>query len=125
MAEKFSDRRSNPNKDPVFRVKLEQFTWASGVSTVVSKSVPVNGKVRVIVGVANNSTNSITYTTTIVDEDSYQLYTKADWAENATEVVTLTADTEVFVPAGSLINITPSGDPGASGGTFDLTLIGT
>ncbi|MCK5017539.1 MAG: hypothetical protein KAS32_10770 [Candidatus Peribacteraceae bacterium] len=124
MAEKIVDRRSNANKDSVFRVKLAQFTWADGVTAAESKAVPVNGRVRVIAGTTNNSTNAITYTTTIADEDSNQLYTKADWAESATEIVTLTVSTEVYVPAGSTITITPSADPGSTGGTFDITLIG-
>ena len=124
MAEKISDKRSNANDNPVFRIKLAQFTWASGVSAAVAKPVLVNGKVKLVIGTANDSTNAITYTTSIAEEDGHVLYTKADWAEAASEIVTLTADTLVYLPAGCIVTITPSGDPGATGGTFDLVLIG-
>ena len=123
MAEKLSDIRSDP-KRPVFRVRLEQFSWTAAETAGVAKSMPVCGKARVIAGIANNSTNAITYTTTISDEDSIQLYTKTDWAEAATEVVTLDSDTEVYIPPGATVTITPSGAPGTTGGTFDLILIG-
>jgi len=121
---KITDFRPESDKNPVWRVEFDQFTWANGETGALTKDILINGKVGVIIGKTNNSTNAITYTTTIYDEDSYELYTKADWAENATEVVTLTADTKVLLPPGSKVTITPSGDPGTSGGTFDLTFIG-
>lgn len=124
MAFEQTDRRDPGEKVRVFRYKLAQYTWASGVSAAVSKAMPFNGRVRIVAGVANNSTNAITYTTLIEDEDGIDIYSKADWAENATEVVTLTADTELYIPFNSTIKITPSGDPGATGGTFDITFIG-
>jgi len=122
--ESTTDKRNAINTKPIWRRKLAQFTWAAAVSTGVSKDLEINGKVKAIVGVANDSTNAITYTTTIKDVDGYTLYTKADWAEAATEVVVFDADTMVYIPDGSTVTITPSGVPGASTGTFDLTLIG-
>ena len=119
MAQKISDKRSNSNTDPVFRTRLSQFVFAS--TEAVVKQVLANGAVRVVAGITT-ATNAITYTTTIADEDGIVLYTKTDWAQAATEVDTLTADTEVFVPAGSTVTITPSGDVGD--GTFDIILIG-
>jgi hypothetical protein len=125
MANTVSDRRTDTtNRHPVARVQFAQQSWAAAVSTGISLSIPFNGELRHIVGTANNSTNAITYTTTIADSNGDTLYTKADWAENATELVVLTADTAVFIPDGSTVTITPSGVPGASTGLFDLTFIG-
>jgi len=123
MAEKLSDFRSDP-KRPVFRVKLGQFAWASGVTAAVIKDVPVCGRARTVIGTANDSQLAITYTTTIKDEDGNVLYTKTDWAEAATEIVKLTSDTEIYIPAGATVTVTPVSNPGTTGGTFDLTLIG-
>jgi hypothetical protein len=125
MAASYKDYRPESDRHPVWRVQLAQFTWASGVSAAVAKTMEINGKIKVIVGVANDSTNAITYTTTITDSATYQLYTKADWAENATEVVTLAEDAEIYLEEGvTTVTITPSGDPGASGGTFDIVFLG-
>lgn len=123
MAQKVTDLRYDPRR-PVFRVKMEQFAWADGETAAVVKPVPACGRVRVIIGTASNSENAVTYTTTIADEDGLVLYTKADWAEAATEKVQLSADTEVYVPPGCTMTVTPSGDPGSPVGTVDLVLIG-
>lgn len=118
------DYRNTNNTKPVWREVPAQFTWAAAVATAVVKDIVTNGRMRWIIGTANDSTNAITYTTTIDDADGNTLYTKADWAEAATELVQLTSDNEIFIPSGSTITITPSGVPGATGGTFDVTLIG-
>ena len=118
------DYRNTNNTKPVWREKPAQFTWAAAVSTAIAIDLVTNGRVRWIIGTANDSTNAITYTTTIADSDGTVLYTKADWAEAATEKVVLTSDTEVFIPTGATLTVTPSGVPGATGGTFDITLIG-
>jgi hypothetical protein len=118
------DYRNTNNTKPVWREKMAQFTWAAAVSTAVVKDIVTNGRMRWIIGTANDSTNAITYTTTIADSDGTVLYTKTDWAEAATEKVQLTSDNEIFIPSGSTMTITPSGVPGTTGGTFDVTLIG-
>jgi hypothetical protein len=118
------DYRNSINTKPVWRELMPQFTWASGVSAAVEKDIVTNGRMRWIIGTANDSTNAITYTTTIADSDGTVLYTKTDWAEAATEKVVLTGDTEIFIPSNATMTITPSGDPGATGGTFDVTMIG-
>lgn len=122
MAQKTIDRRIE--KHPVWREKLAQFTWASGVGTAGTANFPVCGIMRAFVAVVSNTTNNITITVAITDEDSYELYSLAAIADNGTTVTTLTAHTEIFIPEGSIITVTPSGDPGLSGATVDLTFIG-
>jgi hypothetical protein len=118
------DFRNTNNTKPVWREKPAQFAWLSTVTAAIEIDLVTNGRMRWVIGVTNNSTNGITYTTTIADSDGTVMYTKTNWAENATEKVVLTSDTEIFIPSNSTLTITPSGDPGASGGTFDITLIG-
>jgi hypothetical protein len=118
------DFRNTNNTKPVWREKPVQFTWLSTVTAGIEIDLITNGRMRWVIGTTNNSDNGITYTTTIADSDGTVMYTKTNWAENATEKVVLTSDTEIFIPSNSTLTITPSGDPGASGGTFDITLIG-
>jgi hypothetical protein len=88
------------------------FTWASGETDAIVKTIHERGVVKVYYGVFTNATNPITFTVTVKDEDGVQLYTKADFAENATELV---ASLNIPVDKGFTITVTPSGDPGASG----------
>jgi hypothetical protein len=122
MAQKTIDRRTE--KHPVWREKLAQFTWASGASAADTANFPICGIMRAFVTVVNATTNNITITVAITDEDSYQLYSLGAIADDGTTVTTLTAHTEIFIPEGSIISVTPSGDPGLSGATVDLTFIG-
>ena len=93
----------------------------------------VRGKVEQITVQISNATNSITFTLTITDEDSAQLYTKASIAENATAIylansnkASQDADFNAFLADGQLtFTLTPSGDPGASGVTVDVALFVT
>jgi len=121
MAAKLEDYRNEANNDPVWRERLAQYSWASGETAAVTKSIISNGILKTHIVVASNATNGITFTVAIIDEDGYTLKSTDSIAENAT---TTTASLDVPVPRGSQVKITPSGDPGASGVTVDLILYG-
>ena len=123
MAEKITKVDSNL-KNPVARIKLAQFSWASGETAAVTKMFPFNGIVRQFHTVINDNTGNRTATVAIVDEDSYPIHSTAAIPENATTTTTLTADTEAYVPSGCNVTVTPSGDPGEGGMTVDVTFIG-
>ena len=108
---------------PIGRIKLAQFSWASGASAASTVTMPLNGIMRVMIVVVSSSTNSVTATVAITDEDSYTLYSLGTIGAGATTVTTLTADTEIWVPSGSSVTVTPSGDPGTTGVTVDVTFI--
>ena len=123
MAEKI-DRGDGTGRNPVARIKLAQYSWASGETAAVEKSFPFNGIVQQFVTVVNDNTGNKTATVTIEDEDDYTIYSLGGIAEAATTVTKLTADTQVYVPNGCVVKVTPSGDPSTSGMTVDLTFIG-
>ena len=123
MAEKIN-RGDGTGRNPVARVKLAQYTWASGAAAAVEKSFPFNGIVQQFVTVVNDNTGNRTATVAIHDEDGYTIHSTSGIAENATTVTKLTADTQAYVPNGCTIKVTPSGDPSTSGMTVDVTFIG-
>jgi hypothetical protein len=123
MAESI-ERMDTNTKRPVARVKLAQFSWASGETAAVSKEFPFNGIVKAHVTVVNDNTRNRTATVEVVDADSYSLYSLAAIPENATTTTVLTRDTDIYVPSGSSVTVTPSGDPGAGGMTVDVTFYG-
>lgn len=112
-------------RHPVWRVECDQLSWASGDSTAQSFAFPINGVIQEFTAVLNDNTGNKTVTVAIRDEDNYSLYTSGALAENATTVTKLTADTQVYVPDGCNVLVTPSGDPGASGLTVDLVFYGS
>ena len=117
----------------VKRLPIEQQSWASGATAALAPIRKVTGRVEQIVVKISNATNGITFTLTITDEDSAQLYTKASIAENATAIYTANsnkatqdADFNAFLADGTLtFTLTPSGDPGASGVTVDVAVFVT
>jgi hypothetical protein len=108
------------------QIRIPQQSWASGSSAARSVKLNDQGQVSQISFKANNTTNAITFTLTISDENSGQLYTKAAIPRNATTVYHATKDTEDFhefiIGPGCTATITPSGDPGASGAAVDVIL---
>ena len=123
MAERI-ERADGKSKRPVARIKLAQFAWASGATAAVTKELPFNGVVKAHVAVITDNTGNRTATIAVVDGDSYSLYSVAAIPENATTTTVLTRDTEIYVPSGCSVSVTPSGDPGAGGMTVDVTLYG-
>ena len=116
-----ADRRAIRN--PVVRFEVAQHTVVDGSVVAINSACPANCRMVGHTLVASNVTNGITYTLKILGPDSEELYTVAAIAENATTFTSLTRDNDVFIPDGSSVTITPSGDPG-SAGTVDVRLFG-
>lgn len=122
MASKLTDRRSNVHKDSVWRSRLAQFAIPDAAPAAVSKGFPVNGVMRKFVAEVS-AHGSVTYTVTIKDEDGYTLYALAAIGSGATTVTQLTADTEIYIPTNSTVEVLVSADPN-SVETVDLTFYG-
>lgn len=127
------DRRDDSPRFPIAKKQIVQQSWASGESGVKSPTIAnVNMLVERVDVVASNSTNAITYTVAISDEQSVsggELYSKTGVTENAQTVhlaTKATPDFDAFPVSNNTltITITPSGDPGASGATVDVILYG-
>ncbi|MCP4537778.1 MAG: hypothetical protein GY832_11595 [Chloroflexi bacterium] len=123
MAESI-ERADTLGQRPVARVKLAQYSWDSGETAAVTKEFPFTGVVKCFVSEVSDNTGNRTITVAVVDEDSYSIYSKGTIAENATTTTVLTRDTDIFVPAGCSVTVTPSGDPGVGGMTADVTFYG-
>jgi len=112
------DRRGNTLRTtPVYRKELSTITIASGGTTEVTIDESLNGIIGTIVATVNNTTNSVTATLSIRDEDSAVLYSKAAIAEND---ITVLSGVDVLTAGALTVGVTPSGDPGASTMTVDL-----
>ena len=126
----YSDKRHFDAAHPIVRAAFSQQSWASGNTDVLTPTLAnMNFLVESITVVISNATNGITFTVTITDQDSTQLYTQAAIPENASTLYLATKATPDF-PAFPVADdtltatMTPSGDPGASGVTVDLILRG-
>lgn len=112
------------------RVRFTQQSWASGETGALTSQVDVCGKVVQVEFIISNATNGITFTGTVTNADSSQLYTQAAVPENASTPYfsesnkgTQDADFNPFWLDGvSTVTLTPSGDPGASGVTVDFII---
>jgi hypothetical protein len=110
MAEQTHDTRNTNNKNPVWDYQFADFDIPDAAPAAVVKSMPVNGVIRQI-HVTTSAHATVTYTHTIKDASGRTLYAKAAIASGATDTVTLTADTEVYVPDGSTVEVLVSADP--------------
>ena len=110
MAETTFDSRNPSNTNPVWEHKFADFAIPDATPSAVSKDIPVNGVIRQI-HVTTSAHATATYTHTIKDASGRSLYSKAAIASGATDTVTLTADTEIYIPFGSTVEILISADP--------------
>ena len=120
-------RGDTNGRRPVARVKLAQFSWTTAETAAVEKELPFNGIVKCHVAVVSANANNRTANVAIVDGDSYALYTSGELTTAATTTTVLSRDTEVYVPSGCSVKVTPSGVPGnngTTGMTVDVTLYG-
>jgi len=110
-------------------VRTAQQTWANGVTAATAPTLNIVGKVVQIETKGVCADEALTWTVTITTSNGATLFTKVSIPEGATvydtesSKGTLDADFNPFYATGVVtITITPSGDPGASGATFDLVL---
>ena len=127
------DRREQSLRYPIAKYQFTQLSWASGASGALTTTIAnVNMLVERVDTVASNSTNAITYTIAIADENTVsnaELYSEAGLLENAQTVhlaTKSTPDFDAFPCSGNTltVTVTPSGDPGASGSTIDVIIYG-
>jgi hypothetical protein len=97
---------------------------SGGESDAISVALPVSGVIYAHATAVSDNTGNRTMTVAITDEDSISLYSLAAIPENATTVTRLTAGTEIYVPAGCNVTLTPSDDPGEGGMTCTVTFYG-
>ncbi len=114
----------------VRKTKLQQQTWANGVSAATNPTAPMHGRLEQIKVTINNNTGNRTLTLAIKDADGDTLLTIAAIPENATTVYTANSEKAVqdanfdalLLDEICTFTCTPSGDPGASGMTADISL---
>ena len=126
-----TDRRKEGLQFPVASHAFAQASWAAAESGAIAKTLDnLNGTLGSIEIVVPDTTNGITFTVTITSATGATLYTEAGLADNQTHYKTAysnkgTQDAD-FNPA--LMNstitctVTPSGVPGATGATADVTI---
>ena len=122
---------------PIVRLQEGQLSWASGESGALTIQIGTANKLanllleRIDV-IASNSTNAITYTIAIADENAADIVSAiALIPENDTttlsafETAADSADFKAIAINNILtITVTPSGVPGATGSTIDVVLYG-
>ena len=121
-----AERRQHSPSKPVSTYQITQATWAADASAAVAKTLAnINGRVKQVEIVANETTNNITYTVAITSANSGTLFSKAAIADNGTTVTKLTdaaTDVGAFWANGDLtVTCTPSGAPG-NAATLDVIL---
>lgn len=125
-------------KHPIARYDITQLTWASGNTDTLTATLnadshnasldpnSINGLVSNFTFKTNNSTNAITYTVTVTNDLDGSVATFTSVPENASTFENGYDTDDNFVAfsvAGTLtFTVAPSGDPGASGGTFDMSM---
>ena len=114
---------------PVVRYSVDRASWASGEDSAVEMTVTgVNCILKRMQVIASDTTNSITFTVAITDENGGTVLSIAGISDDATtdkNALKATPDFSPVVLANTLtVTVTPSGDPGASGATVDIILYG-
>jgi hypothetical protein len=124
------DRSLEGNGNPVFRIEVPQLTMPDGDANAVTDTINLNGTIRQITVTVNDNTGNATMTAEVIDEDSAVLWTEAAIAEAAVTVFQYNTRSSTDLPMALLatgtltIQVTPSGDPGASTGLVDIVLYG-
>lgn len=95
---------------PVWRKECDTITMLNGGTTEATDIQALNGIIGTIVLVLPDSTNNVTCTIAVKDEDDYTLYSASGKADNTTHVLT---GVDILVVGKVTIGLTASGDPGA------------
>ncbi len=117
----------------VFKLDVPQMTVANGGAVAVSEDVQINGCVKQItVGIGDN-TNDSTAVITLVDADGSVLFTSEAMAEDTVaapsvqQFMTLSLTNlllEIYCSGTITVIATPSGDPGDTAMTIDISIYG-
>jgi hypothetical protein len=126
-----SDKRKDGPNFPVADAAFAQGVWADTETGALQKTLSnINGEIGAIDIVISDATNAITFTVAITNANGATIYSEAGLAENASHFKvaysnkgTQDADFNPALVNGDLTaTLTPSGDPGASGVTVDVTV---
>ena len=104
---------------------ISEVSWDSGESTATTEDIILRGKCsQVEVDVAENTTNSITFTVAVATEDGGSLFSVASIADYGSTILKATSDAsdfDAFLAAEKVtVTVTPSGDPGTTGATVNV-----
>ena len=114
--------RSRDNTDsPIWRIDVGTITMLAAGTTEVTTTLPINGIIGTLILVLPDSTNAVTCTVSVRDEDGYELYSAATLADNTTHVK---AKIDVLVAGAVTIGLTASGAPGGASWIGTLVLYG-
>ena len=106
------DRRGDTlRQHPVFRKEVGTITMASSGTARVAATINLNGIIGTIVLALADSTNGVTATLDVKDEDSYTLYSVTSLADNTTHVKT---EVDILVAGTITIGLTPSATAGGT-----------
>jgi hypothetical protein len=115
-----TDRRGDTLRlHPVFRKELDQIVVLAAGTTEVTTDISISGIIGTAVVILNDTTNTVTATLEIRDEDDAILFSNAGTVDN---FITVLSNIDVLVDGTVTIGITPSGAPGASTLTADIKL---
>ena len=130
-----TDRRKEGLKYPVAGTAFAQLTYPNGATgatlTDTSSLSNINGTIEQIeIEISTFTNGSVTATVTVASEQNATLYTEATLADATTHLkqalsnkATQDADFNPALTVGDLtLTGVISGDPGASGGTIDVTV---
>jgi len=115
----------------VIKLDVPQMTVANGSSADDTADITINGSVKQITVGVNNNTGNKTATVSLTDADGSVLFTTETIAENTDSAPVVqqfmtVSDTDLplNILCDGTITVTgsPSGDPGASGMTIDVSL---
>ena len=130
-----TDRRNEDNRFPVANTAFAQLTYPNGATggtlTDTASLSNITGTIEQIeIEISTFTNGSVTATVTVASEQNATLYTEATLADAATHLkqalsnkATQDADFNPALVVGDLtLTGVISGDPGASGGTIDVTI---
>ena len=107
---------------------ITEMEWADGETAAQTESMTINGKCSQIeVDVAEDTSDSITFTVAVTTADGGSLWSQASIADNGSTIykaysMGLTdSDFEAFIMAEEVtVTVTPSADPGTKGATVNV-----
>jgi len=104
-------RRGNSDKFPVVRVEIGTITIAAAGAAEVTTTYALNGIIGTLCAEIIDTTNGVTATLAVRDEDEFVLYTVAALTDNTLHVKT---DVDILCAGPITFGVTPSGVPGVS-----------
>ena len=112
---------SDNASSPVWRKAVGTITMLAAGTVEVTTTLPLNGIIGTLVLDLPDSTNGVTCTVEVRDEDDYILYSAAALADDTTHVKT---GVDILVAGAVTIGLTASGAPGGTSWIGTVALYG-